>query len=107
MKFDLSSFNEIATPLLEKLAKQFPLPIQVDTKKCEILNSDLEAESQLLKATLHFLVQNTYLATQPKNSDGVIIEYHLTEKGLTLLKINFEQEFKKSPSVYEQGKTGC
>ena len=107
MKFDISSFNEIANPLLNKLAEQFPLPIQVNTKRYEILNSELETESQLLKATLHFLLQNNYLSAQAAGSDGVIIDCQLTEKGLTPLKINFEKEFSKSPSVYEQGKIGC
>lgn len=107
MKFDISSFNEIATPLLNKLAEQFPFPLQINSQRYEILNSELTTESRLLKATLHFLVQNNYLSAQAAGSDGVIIDCHLTEKGLTLLNINFETEFNKTTSVYDQGKVGC
>lgn len=107
MKFDISSFNEIAKPLLNTLAEQFPLPLQIDTKRYEVLNLELKTETGLLKATLHFLVQNNYLSVQVPTSGGVIVDHYLTSKGLALLNINFETEFNKTSSVYEQGKVGC
>ncbi|GEN40654.1 hypothetical protein [Pseudoalteromonas nigrifaciens] len=109
MKFDISSFSEIATPLLNKLAEQFPLPLQINTRRYEILDSDLSAEPLLLKATLHFLVQNNYLSTKSQKAEGVVIDCHLTEKGLALLNLSFETEFKNSlsTSIYNDGKTGC
>lgn len=105
MKFDISSFNRIAKPLLNKLAEQFPLSLHIHVQRYEAPDFDYKNDISLLEGVLYFLLENGYISHEGSTYSNA--DYHLTEKGLTLLNINFETEFDKSSSVYEQGKVGC
>lgn len=105
MKFDISSFNKIAKPLLNTLAEQFPLPLNIHFQHYGSPDFDVKTDIPLLRATLCFLVANNYMTYEGEKADNA--NYYLTPKGLALLNLNFETEFNKTPSVYEQGKVGC
>lgn len=105
MNFDISSFNRIAKPLLNTLAEQFPLPLKIHLQRYEATDFDVKTDIPLLRATLYYLVANNYLMFDGDHADNA--NYYLTSKGLTLLKVDFEKEFKISSSVYEKGKVGC
>ena len=105
MKFDISSFTKIAKPLLNKLAEQFPLSLHINVDRYEAPDFNPKKDIPLLEGTLYFLLENGYVSHEGSTYSNAY--YHLTEKGLTLLNINFEKEFNKTSSVYEQGKVGC
>ncbi len=105
MNFDISSFNRIAKPLLNTLAEQFPLPLKIHLQRYEAPDFDVKMDIPLLRATLYYLAANNYLMFEGDHADNA--NYYLTSKGLELLKVDFEKEFKKSSSVYDQGKVGC
>jgi len=106
MNFDISSFNRVAKPLLNKLTEQFPLPLTIKPQSYNEPTFDRELDGPLLEPTLHFLVENKFLTTMEVRAEGYTA-YLITEKGLSLLDIDLIREIKKTPSVYEQGKVGC
>ncbi len=105
MKFNISSFNRIAKPLLNELAEQFPLPRQIHIQRYAAPEFDHETDIPRLKAVLHFLVNDGYLSREGSTPDNA--NYYLTSKGLEFLKVDFANEFHTKDSIYKSGKVGC